>query len=151
MKNRFYVFALLLTGLITNCTEKNTPGEPVTAQLRTERLVANNWRISQISDVNGKGYTDSQLSLNTLAIKYLDFQFKSDNTVRASDSKTRQILNGGTWYLVDENAALDIKVTGFQGKFPVIELTKSKLILRQVDRISGVANTPINLEFAPVF
>ncbi len=151
MKNRASLFTLLLVGMaLTHCKKDNnaTP-TPVTTQSQTDLLVANTWKINQISDVNGKGYTDSQLSLNTLALKYLDFQFKSDNTVRASDSKTKQIQNGGTWYLTDSNTSIDVNVTGFSGKFPVIELTKSKLTLRQVDKISGVANTPINLEFVP--
>lgn len=149
MKNRAYLFILLLTSLTLTHCKKDSVVAPTTAQSKTELLVANTWKISQISDVNGKGYTDSQLSLNTLALKYLDFQFKSDNTVRASDKTTKQILNGGTWYLTPDNTAITVDVTGFKGQFPVIELTKSRLVLRQVDKISGVANTPINLEFEP--
>lgn len=149
MKNRACFLALMLVSLmLTNCKENNSPG-PVTTQSQTELLVANTWKISQISDVNGKGYSDSQLSVTTLAVKFLDFQFRNDNTVRASDSNTKQILNGGTWNLVDDNTAINVDVTGFKGKFPVIELTRTKLILRQTDRINGVPNTPINLEFIP--
>lgn len=149
MKNRAYIVALLLTALtLTHCKKDSTPG-PVTTQSQTELLVANTWVINQISDVNGKGYTDSQLSTATFVLKGLSFQFKGDGTVRASDKTTKQILNGGTWVLTDNNTAIDVNVTGFSGKFPVIELTKSKLTLRQVDKISGVANTPINLEFVP--
>lgn len=148
MKNRVYSLALVLFSVIlTNCKENN-PG-PVTSQSQTELLVAHTWKISQISDVNGRGYTDSQLSVNTLAVKFLDFQFRNDNTVRASDSDTKQILNGGTWTLADNNTAIDVDVTGFKGKFPVITLTRNKLVLRQTDRINGVPNTPINLEFVP--
>ncbi len=151
MKNRAYLFALLLViPALTNCKKDNSsdPG-PKTVDSQTSLLVGNTWVIKQISDVNGKAYTDSQLSLTTLAVKALDFQFRNDNTVRASDSVTKQIKNGGTWYLVDDNTAIDVNVTGFSGKFPVIELTKTKLTLRQVDKINGVANTPINLEFVP--
>ena len=150
MKNRAYFFVLLLLApALSNCKKSNTDPAPITTASQTALLVSNTWVIKQISDVNGKAYTDGQLSLTTLAVKSLDFQFKSDNTVRASDSITKQIKNGGTWYLVDTNTALDVNVTGFSGKFPVVELTKTKLTLRQVDKINGVANTPINLEFVP--
>ena len=149
MKNRAYVFALLLlVPALTNC-KKNSEPAPVTTESQTTLLVSNTWVIKQISDVNGKPYTDGQLSLTTLAVKSLDFQFKSDNTVRASDSVTKQIKNGGTWYLIENNTSLDVNVTGFSGKFPVVELTKTKLTLRQVDKINGAPNTPINLEFVP--
>jgi hypothetical protein len=41
-----------------------------------------------------------------------------------------------------------VDVTGFKGNFPIIQLTKNKLILRQVAPVDG-KNTDINLVFDP--
>ena len=78
----------------------------------------------------------------------LNMQFRSDNTVRAIDRTSKQIINGGTWKLANDSKSMDIDVTGFKGNFPIVELSRTRLILRQRAPVDG-KDTDINLEFAP--
>ncbi len=61
----------------------------------------------------------------------MDIQFLANNVTKALEQKTSQVINGGTWYLLDDAATLDIAVTGFSGKFGVVELTNSKLKIKK--------------------
>jgi hypothetical protein len=149
MKSTAFLFALLLTlSSLTGC-QKDTPGpQSGTAASNTELIVATNWRISRLADTNGNALNDSQLSAETIALKYFDFQFRADMTVRAIDGVTRQIRNGGDWKFTPDSKGVDVNVTGFAGVFPLLALTRTSLVLQQTAKVSGT-NAPIRLEFIP--
>ena len=88
------------------------------------------------------------MGTNTLVLFELDMQFRSDGTVRAINRLTSQIPNGGTWKLAPDFKSMDVDVNGFKGNFPIVELTRTKLTLRQRAPVSGV-ESDINLEFKP--
>jgi hypothetical protein len=142
------VFALLLT-LLTGC-QPNDPGTTPapTATTKTELIAANNWKINRLADANGRLLNNSQLSAQTLALAFFDFQFRDNFTVRAFDRQTRQIVNGGDWKFTDDNTGIDVKVTGFTGVFPLLELTRTSLVLQQLTKVDG-KDANIRLEFVP--
>lgn len=144
---RFALIGLLLSVAFLSCKkDDNTPAP--TAQSQTDLLVANKWLLNRVSTTDDKTIGTSQMNTTTLLLFELDMQFKNDGTVRAINHLTGQIPNGGTWKLASDNQSIDVDVTGFKGNFPIVELTKTKLTLRQRAPVNGV-DTDINLEFAP--
>ncbi len=146
-----YLLLFFVIGLTTQCKRDSTPDPtaPVTAATQTELLVANTWKIDRVTDTAGKTIGTSQLGLETAALFYLDMQFTNTNIVRAIDRTTKQIRNAGDWTLVNENKAIDVKVTGFKGVFKVIELTKNSLILQQDQVQVNGTKQAANLVFVP--
>ncbi len=75
-------------------------------------------------------------------------QFRGNNTVRALDRTSKQIINGGTWKLTVDSKSMDVEVTQFSGNFPLVELSRTKLVLRQRAPVDK-KDADINLEFDP--
>lgn len=143
-KSQLILLLFLLAGTFS-CKEDD-PMQAVAA--RADLLVANNWRMERVTDVNGNSIAVNRLGVGALALTFADIQFTDKNVARAIDRSTKQIINGGTWYLVQSNEALDINVTGFTGIFPILNLTRTQLIIRQNTTIDG-QKTDVNLEFVP--
>ncbi len=128
--------------------KKDDTGQPTSAS-RTEVLVANKWRMERITRADdGTVIPVNQLGVSALALNFIDIQFTDANIARAIDRSTRQIINAGSWKLTIDNQGLDVDVTGFKGIFPIIDLTRTRLILRQNTKVNSV-NTDVNLEFVP--
>ncbi|HLL97010.1 MAG TPA: hypothetical protein VK404_18705 [Spirosoma sp.] len=144
---RFLLLALLLSVTLTGCKKDGATPAP-TLNSQTDLLVANNWLVSRVSTPDGQIISTSRLNLATQVLYQLNMQFRSDNTVRAIDRTSKQIINGGTWKLANDSKSMDIDVTGFKGNFPIVELSRTRLILRQRAPVDG-KDTDINLEFAP--
>ena len=143
---RFILITWLLSGTLTGC--KNEGGTTPTTASQTELLVANNWLTTRVSTPDGQSISRNRLNLATQVLFDLDMQFRSNNTVRAIDRTSKQIVNGGTWKLATDSQSIDVDVTGFKGNFPIVELSRTKLILRQRAPVDG-KNADINLEFDP--
>lgn len=143
---RFLLIVLLLSGSLTGC--KNEGGTTPAPGSQTELLVANNWRTSRVSTPDGQSINRNRLNLFTQSLFDLDMQFRANGTVRAIDNKSKQIINGGTWKLAPDSKSMDVDVTGFKGNFPIVELSRTKLILRQRAPVDG-KDADINLEFDP--
>lgn len=139
-----FVFVLILLTSVIACKKDDS----VTAEGRTELLVASNWRLDRITDTNNGSIALNRLGVQALALNFADIQFTNNNVARAIDRSSKQIINGGTWYLVENNASLDVNVTGFKGVFPIIALTRTRFAIRQTTKVDGV-DTPVNLEFTP--
>jgi hypothetical protein len=127
--------------------KKDDTVQPTSAG-RTEVLVANKWRMERITTPNGTVIPVNQLGVSALALNYVDIQFTDANIARAIDRSTKQIINAGSWKLTTDSQGLDVDVTGFKGIFPIIDLTRTRLILRQNTTINS-AKTDVNLEFVP--
>lgn len=139
------VFVLILCAGMVACKKEDTI---ITTENQTELLVATNWRLNRITDTNGGNIALNRLGVQALALNYADIQFTNNNVARAIDRSSKQIINGGTWYLVENNASLDVNVTGFKGIFPIIALTRTRFAIRQITKVDGV-DAPVNLEFSP--
>ncbi len=144
--NRLAVAIVAL--IIFSCQEKTDP-EPQTIQTKGEVLINNPWRLMSVTDASGNSIPQNQLSLETTAIYFFDIQFFDNNVTKALDRVSRQVVNGGTWYLIEEGKVLDIEVSQFKGKFGVKELTRSKMILTNKIPVNG-SSQEANLIFEPI-
>jgi hypothetical protein len=142
---RYLVVTLFLSITLFGCKKDD---EAPTVSSRTQLLVANNWRTSRVTTPDGQSINASRLNLATQVLFQLDMQFRNNNTVRALDRTSNQVVNGGTWQLATDSQSMNVDVTGFKGSFPIVELSRTKLILRQRAPVDG-KDADINLEFDP--
>lgn len=140
MKNILFLFVALF---VFACKKDQTVTEP------TQIISANFWKLDRFADTDGKTLSQNQLNSQAQALFGLDYEFRDDNVTRAKDRITKQILNAGTWYLLDANQTLDIDILGFKGKFKVIEISKSKLVLQAENNKMISAGQFVNMEFLP--
>ena len=145
---RLVLVCTLLLGGLTYC--KKTDDSTPTATSQTDLLVANGWRTVRVTTPDGTEINRNRLNLSTQVLYDLNMQFRNNGTVRALDPKqSNSVVNAGTWVLATNNQSLDVVVQGFSGNFPIIQLTKNKLILRQRAPVDG-KDADINLEFDPI-
>lgn len=146
---RILVLTSVLLGSLVSCKKDNDNNLAPTAASQTELLVATNWQVTSITTPDGQLINYNRLNLVSQLLPQLKFQFRTDNSVRALDpAQSNAVKNAGTWYLTSDNQSMDVDVTGFKGNFPIIQLSKNKLILRQVAPVDG-KNADINLVFDP--
>ena len=140
MKNTLFLFVALS---FFACKKSVNIVEP------TKIISGNFWKLDRFADTDGKTLSQNQLNSQAQALFGLDYEFRNDNVTRAKDRITKQILNAGTWYLLDANQTLDIDILGFKGKFKVIEISKNKMILQAENNKMISAGQFVNMEFVP--
>lgn len=143
-----FVPILFLSLCVISCGDKDKNENPEPTE-KNKILVNYPWRMSSVTDLSGKTIPDNQLGADTKFILKMDIQFQQNATVKALDQNSSQVINGGTWYLINEEKALDIKILGFSGEFGLEELTNSKMKLKSKMPISGVEQEAI-MVFQPV-
>ncbi len=143
-----FVPVLFLSLWVISCKDKDKDETPEPTA-KSKILVNYPWRMSAVTDLSGKDISENQLGADTKFIKQMDIQFQQNATVRALDQNSSQVINGGTWYLVNEEKALDIKIVGFSGEFGLEELTNSKMRLKSKMPVNGVEQEAI-MVFQPV-
>lgn len=149
---RLLLFAPFFLALfLLSCDKKKENPNPEPQPSEKDKILINYpWRMSTVTDLSGKAIPFNQLNAQTQAIKeVMDIQFLQNNVTKAIDQGSKQVINGGTWYLTNENKTLDIKISGFSGEFGVEELTNSKLRLKSKMPVSGVEQETI-MVFEPV-
>ena len=146
---RFILPVLLLAITFTAC-KKDDPNTPApTTSTQTDLLAANNWIVRSVTTPDGQDINRSRLNVITQSLFALNMQFRANGTVRALDpNASNTVVNGGTWTLTPDNKSIDVVVTGLSGNFPIVQLNRSQLILRQTASVDG-KNADINLVFAP--
>ncbi|MCE6992586.1 hypothetical protein [Dyadobacter sp. CY323] len=150
MRRLLVLIPLLFTLILAGCDKDKDKNETPQPTEKDKILINYPWRMSTVTDLNGKDIPVNQLNLQTQAIKeVMDIQFLQNNVTKAIDQNSKQVINGGTWYLIDDNKTLDIKISGFSGLFGVEELSNSKLRLKSKMPVSGVEQETI-MVFQPV-
>ena len=139
--------ALTFLFLLNSCGDKDNNVTPQPTE-KDKILVNYPWKMSKVTDLSGQDIAREKLDLQTRIITELDIQFVSGNKVYAKDAQS-QVINGGTWYLIEDSKVLDINISGFTGKFGVQELTNSTMKLKSTMPVSGVDQEAI-MVFAPV-
>lgn len=147
MKAILFAFGVLLSVLFVSCREKINPDSNNSPM--EQRLVSKPWRLIDITDASDRSIPANQLNFETRAIYLFDIQFFSNNVTKAIDRVSRQVVNGGTWYLIDDNRVMDIEVSQFKGKFELKSLTTTRMILINDVPVNGV-NQRAQLVFEPV-
>ncbi|KAA6441206.1 hypothetical protein FEM33_03545 [Dyadobacter flavalbus] len=141
---------LFLTMFLLGCSKDNEKNETPDLTEKDKILINYPWRMKTVTDLSGNDISFNQLNTQTRAIKeVMDIQFLQNNVTKAIDQGSKQVINGGTWYLINDNKTLDIKISGFSGAFGVEELTSSKLRLKSVMPVNGVDQETI-MVFEPV-
>lgn len=133
--------------LLTSCGGKDNKVTPEPTA-KDKILINYPWKMYDVTDLSGQTISKEKLNLQTQYIPSMEIQFNTGNKVYAKDV-TSQVLNGGTWYLINESKVLDIDIIGFKGQFGVEELTNSKMRLKSTMPVSGVDQETI-MVFAPV-
>ncbi len=146
MKPQIRFIAFILVVLLAACKGNDTT--TVTPATKTELLIGNNWKMNRITDLSGTQISDSKLAIQTIAIYGMDIQFTNTNITRAYDRVSKQVLNSGTWKLIDNEQTVDINITGFVGQFGLSDLSKTKMSLKTKVPVSGVSQDAI-MEFVP--
>jgi hypothetical protein len=143
MKSIVLIFVSIL--LFSSCKDKKAVEPTRTPE---QLLTLNSWKLDRYTDASGKAISNSSLNVSALALFGLNFEFKENKETRAVDRITKNILNRGTWELIDANTNMNINITGFKGIFKVVSLTKGKLTLQASTGtfLSGVGAS-INMEF----
>jgi hypothetical protein len=136
---------LLSLILVAFACKKTTTTTPEPAKI----IAANFWKLDRFADTDSKTLSQNQLNSQAQALFGLDYEFRVDNVTRAKDRITKQILNAGTWYLLEKNTVLDIDILGFKGQFKVLEISKTKMILQAENNKSISAGQFVNMEFVP--
>jgi len=143
---------LLLISIVfwgVSCTKPEENTDPVAKlQTTTQALITNPWKIDRITDVSGNIINTSNLPAESRAMFGVNIQFNEDKTVRAIDPTSKVVVNGGSWGFLDDQKILDIDVSQLKGKFPVIKLERSRMILRNQIVFQGVG-FDVNLELIP--
>ena len=146
---RILILTSVLLGSLISCKKDDDNNPAPTATSQTDLLVANNWQVTSITTPDGQVINYNRLNLASQVLPLLKFQFRANNSVRAFDpNQSNTTVNAGSWYLATDNKSMDVDVTGFKGNFPIVQLSKSKLILRQIAPVDG-KNADINLVFDP--
>lgn len=141
-----FVPVLFFSLLVLSCKDKDETPQPTA---KNKILVNYPWRLSAVTDLSGKSIPDNQLDNQTQGIKKMDIQFQQNATVRAFDQESNQVINGGTWNLIDDDKTLDIKIIGFSGEFGLQELTNSTMKLKSKMTVAGVEQEAL-MVFQPV-
>jgi hypothetical protein len=142
---RKLIFVLTLVSFVFACKDKKE--DPVNASAKI--LTANFWKMDRFTDPTGRTLGNNELNSQAQAIFTFDFEFKSDNVTRGRDRASKQIVNGGTWYLKNNDKVLDIQIIGFGGEFKILQLSNTKMILQAENNKFIQASSTVNLELVP--
>lgn len=151
MKNTAFILLLVFSFIFGACKDDSNSASDSTKEAL---MSANGWKMDRFATLDGTTVTSNKLPPTTALILTLDFAFlqidasKGLGIVRATDKISKQVVNSGTWAFAENQTKIDINVVGFKGLFPLVELSKTKMVLRNSVLISGVA-TDVNMEFSP--
>ncbi len=118
------------------------------AETKSNILIDKSWKLTRVTDTNGTTIAESRLGLATQVIFGMTIEFLNNNRVRAVDLRSGQVLNGGTWYLKEDDTLMSIDVNGFTGDFKVVQMSATALTLQQSNVPVDGKQQAANLEFA---
>ncbi|MFN3851619.1 MAG: hypothetical protein ACK4NY_19430 [Spirosomataceae bacterium] len=137
-------FGLLISVLLiaSKCKDKEIiePSAVMTSKI---------WKLDRFSDMDNKTLTQNQLNSQAIGLFGLEIEFRENNVTRARDRQTKQIVNTGTWYLIENNKYIDIDAQGIKGKFELVLVEKDKLIIRAENNKQLATGQYVNLELVP--
>ncbi len=146
----YLIFVPFLFILVTfsACKKKNLP---LPTESVTDLIKKNSWVIEQFTALDKTIIQESKLNTSAKFLYELKFEFRNNNQVRAIVKANGQIANGGTWELTNNEKNVLIYIPGLKDEFLLVELTKSKLVLRPNEKVFPIVdnNTVVNMEFKP--
>lgn len=145
-----FVFGLITIAILgfssCNKTKIITPTET-----KIELLTKNNWVIDRFTYADNSEIQEAKLNISAKLLFLLEFQFRTNNQVRAIDKVSKQVFNGGTWELKNGEENLLIDIPGLKDEFILVSISKTKMVLRPNEKVFPIVdnNTKVNMEFEP--
>ena len=137
---------ILLSLSIFSCA-KNEVIDPNLA--KTDAIKSNEWVISGFTTSDNTPIDPALFTGDAKFIDQLTYVFDNAGVVRSYDKISKQAQSYGTWGLIENFTKLDININGFKGTFGVIELSKTKMILRNNIKYNNT-DIPVNMVFIPL-
>jgi hypothetical protein len=145
MKN---IIFLLFPLIIFSCN-KNNNLDPLKDNL--ELISQNQWKLERYTSVNGQTIFDSELDSQALFLFAMNFEFRKDGEVRGIDKASNSIIEKGIWKFLEDDNSVNVKLTGLDYDFRIINLKTGKLTLQApTGNYLSSLGSQINLEFSSV-
>lgn len=137
---------LLISIGLFSCQKKENV-DPNTA--KNDAIKASEWVVSSFTTSDNTPIDPALFTGDAKFINQLTYIFDNTGVVRSFDKISKQAQAYGTWGLVENATKLDINIQGFKGTFGVIELSKTKMVLRNNIKY-GNLEIPVNMIFIPL-
>ena len=116
---------------------------------KTDAIKSSEWIISGFTTSDNTPIDPTLFAGDAKFIDQLTYVFDNSGVVRSYDKVSKQAQAYGTWGLVENSTKLEINIQGFKGTFGVIELSKTKMILRNNIKYKNT-DIPVNMIFIPL-
>ena len=116
---------------------------------KTDAIKSSEWIISGFTTSDNTPIDPTLFAGDAKFIDQLTYVFDNSGVVRSYDKVSKQAQAYGTWGLVENSTKLEINIQGFKGTFGVIELSKTKMILRNNIKYKNT-DIPVNMIFVPL-
>ena len=116
---------------------------------KTDAIKSSEWVISGFTTSNNTPIDPALFTGDAKFIDQLTYIFDNAGIVRSYDKVSKQAQAYGAWGLIENSTKLEINIQGFKGTFGVIELSKTKMILRNNIKYNN-NDIPINMIFVPL-
>lgn len=144
------LFKLYLTILVSVSIFSCSKDEILDPNLtKNEAIKSTEWAINGFTTVDNTPIDPLLFGGDAIFIDQLTYIFDNSGVVRSFDKVSKQAQAYGTWSLVENATKLDINIQGFKGTFGVIELSKTKMILRNNIKYKN-QEIPVNMVFVPL-
>jgi len=140
----FLILLILLS--ILSCTKDQTVDPNIA---KSDAIKSSEWVTSGFSTIDNTPIDPALFSGDAKFINQLTYRFQDAGIVRSYDKVSKQAQAYGTWALVESATKLEINIQGFKGTLGVIELSKTKMTLRNNITYKNT-NIPINIIFIPL-
>ena len=116
---------------------------------KVEAIKSSEWVISGFTTTDNTPIDPALFSGDAKFIDQLTYIFDNTGIVRSYDKVSKQAQAYGTWGLIENATKLEINIQGFKGTFGVIELSKTKMVLRNNIKYNNL-EIPVNMVFLPL-
>lgn len=143
---KYSILTLLITFWVVTLSSCDRE-EVESNKSKLELISQNNWKLDRFSTEEGELLQNSDLNQTAVLLFVMDFQFQSNGEVRGVSGTT--IVDRGTWEFVNNETAVNVKLSTLDYEFQVLELKPAKLVLQAPtgNFLSGVGER-VNLEFS---
>ena len=157
MKHSKLLLILLIPISIFSCTKEVNTDPTLTEEeklkivttQKTEAIKSTEWVVNGFTTADNTPIDPALFSGDAKFINQLTYIFDNSGIVRSYDKVSKQAQAYGTWGLVENATKLEINIQGFKGTFGVIELSKTKMILRNNIKYNN-NDIPVNMVFLPL-
>jgi hypothetical protein len=141
------LFILLLAFSIFSCAKEQEALDPNIE--KANAIKSTEWIVDGFSTTDNTPIDPALFNNEAKFINQLTYTFDEKGVVKSFDKVSKLPQTYGTWGLSENSTKLDINIPGFVGTFGVIELSKTKMILRNNIKYKNV-EIPVNMIFLPI-